>query len=480
MAETAKGQNDWKKRIKHLVWEQNPEEMTWIKRALLRQLQTAVLVARDFYVNRCLLRASALTYYTMLSLVPLLALTFALLKAFGVQNQLQPLILEKLNVGDGDIAKIIVDYINNTQVAQMGAVGLVFLLIAVVSLLTNIEEAFNDIWGVRQLRPWLRRFSDYLSVILVGPVLLIGAISMTSSLVSHGFTQRLLEMQMIGSLIVLFLKVTPFLFMWLAFTLLYVFMSNIKVQWRAAFIGGIVGGTLWQLAQLGYVHFQVGVARYNAIYGTMAALPIFMIWLYLSWIIVLFGLGVCYAKQNLRTGARELRGDEVSRYSYEQVCLATLVTLADRFHHGEPPIKIGHLAGLLYISPRLCRAILLQLEHLGLVTEINGYSGGSSYQLGRDADSLSIADIHAILRNAGEDVLYLHPHPQTTVALETCDQIVALIDKEFDLVTLKDLVLRSHGIGGTKGSEENSDGKPVAVRNLCQSTPGTLEKAQPG
>ena len=480
MAETAKDQNDWKQRIKHLVWEQNPEEMTWVKRALLRQLQTAVLVARDFYGNRCLLRASALTYYTMLSLVPLLALTFALLKAFGVQNQLQPLILEKLNVGGGDIANIIVDYINNTQVAQMGAVGLVFLLIAVVSLLTNIEEAFNDIWGIDQLRPSLRRFSDYLSVILVGPVLLIGAISMTSSLVSHSFTQRLIEMQMIGSLIVLFLKVTPFIFMWLAFTLLYVFMSNIKVQWRAAFIGGVVGGTLWQLAQLGYVHFQVGVARYNAIYGTMAALPIFMVWLYLSWVIVLFGLGVCYAKQNLRTGARDLRGDEVNRYSYEKVCLAMLVTLADRFYNGESAIKEGQLARLLYVSPRLCRAILNQLEQLGLVAEINGHSGRSCYQLGRDADSLSIADIHAMLRNAGEDVLYLHPHPQTTVALETCDQIIALIDKEFDAVTLKDLVLRSHKVGDEKDAEEKSGGKTVVARKVYESISRKLDKAQPG
>ena len=474
MAETTVDQNSWKQRIKQLVWEQNPEEMTWVKRTLLRQLQTAVLVARDFYSNRCLLRASALTYYTMLSLVPLLALTFALLKAFGVQNQLQPLILDRLNVGDGHIANAILDYINNTQVAQMGAIGLVFLLIAVISLLTNIEEAFNDIWGVNRLRPLLRRFSDYLSVILVGPVLLISAISMTSSLVSHGITQRLLEMQMIGSMIVLFLKVTPFLFMWLAFTLLYVFMSNIKVQWRAAFIGGVVGGTLWQLAQLGYVHFQVGVARYNAIYGTMAALPIFMIWLYLSWIIVLFGLGVCYAKQNLSTGARELRGDEVNRYSYEQVCLAMLVTLADRFHHGEPAIKDVQLARLLYVSPRLCRGILAQLEKLGLVTEINSYSGQSSYQLGRDADSLSIAGIHAMLRSAGEDVLYLHPHAQTKIALETCEQIISLIDKEFDEVTLKDLVKRSHELELTPATQ------PLIARRLSENSDQTLETAQPG
>ncbi len=443
MVETAAQQSGLKNQLKRLVWEQNLQEMPWAKRVLLRQLQIMVLVIRDFYNNRSLLRAAALTYYTILSLVPLLALTFALLKAFGVQNQLQPLILDKLNVGDGQIAEAIVGYINNTQVAQMGAVGLVFLLIAVISLLTNIEAAFNDIWGVNALRPMLRRFSDYLSVILVGPVLLISAISMTSSLISHSFTQRLLEMQMIGSLIVFVLKITPFIFMWLAFTLLYVFMSNIKVQWRAALIGGVVGGTLWQIAQLGYVHFQVGVARYNAIYGTMAALPIFMVWVYLSWVIVLFGLGVCYAKQNLRTGARDLRREEVNRRSFEQVALALLVTLADRFHRGDPAINHDQLARSLYVPPRLCRAILTQLEQLGLVTEISGLAGWPSYQLGRDANNLSVSEIYSMLRNVGEDVMYLHPHPQTTVALETCRNLNDLVDNEFGTVTLKDLVMRS-------------------------------------
>ncbi len=443
MTEISPQQPRWKRRLNGLIWQQNLQEMPWIKRGLLRQLQVVFLVVQDFYGNRSLLRASALTFYTILSLVPLLALTFALLKAFGVQNQLQPFILDRLNVGDGQIAEVIVGYINNTEVAQMGAIGLVFLLVAVITLLTNIEAAFNDIWGVSTLRPLLRRFTDYFSVVLVGPVLLIGAMSMTSSLISHRFTQNLLEMQMIGSLIVFVLKVTPFIFMWLAFTLLYVFMSNIKVQWRAALIGGVVGGTLWQLAQLGYVHFQVGVARYNAIYGTMAALPIFMVWLYLSWVIVLFGLGVCYAKQSLRTGARDLRRDEVSRRSFEQVALVLLVTLAHRFYRGETPINHDHLARLLYVPPRLCRAILAQLEQLGLITEVRGHAGWPSCQLGRDADNVSVAEIYSLLRNVGEDVLHLPPHPQTRVALETCRHLVELIDNQFGVVTLKDLVLQS-------------------------------------
>lgn len=452
-------------RIKQLLWGQNPAALPLWQRFLLRQLQTVVLVLRDFFVNQCFLRAAALTYYTMLSLVPLLALTFALLKAFGVQNLLQPLIFEKLQVADGRVAEAVLSYINNTQVAQLGTFGLIFLIIAVVSLLTNVEKAFNHVWGVKEIRPLLRRFSDYLSVILVGPVLLISAISMTSSLASNNLVQKLMAMQLVGSLILLLFKVAPFIFMWLAFTGLYVFMSNTRVDWRAAFIGGVTGGTLWQFAQVGYVHFQVGVGRYNAIYGTMAAVPIFMVWLYLSWVIVLFGLGVCYAKQNLRTSGRDLRVSEISHSSFEQVALALLVTFADRFSRGEKPLSHQQLAQLLFIPQRLCREIVAVLEHIGFVSEHCSRSGRCRYQLGCSAESLSVAEILKKIRDYGEEALYLDPRPQTSIALATCYQMEKLLSDGLNGATLKDLVThcrQQEGVGNAEATaSEQETAQPV-------------------
>lgn len=441
MFKSAQSRMPLRQKIKSLLWEQNPNDMSWLQRVLLRQVQTVVLVFRDFGINQSLLRASALTYYTMLSIVPLLALIFALLKAFGVQNLLEPLIMERLNVGNGEAVQAILGYINNTQVGKMGTVGFGFLLVAVTSLLTNIEKSFNHVWGVPEIRPLMRRFSDYLSVILVGPVLIIAAISMTSSLASHNLVQKLIEMQLVGSMILLLFKVVPFIFMWLAFTVLYVFMSNIKVEWRAAFIGGVVGGTLWQFAQWAYVNFQVGVAKYNAIYGTMAALPIFMVWLYLSWVIVLFGLGVTYAKQNLRTSGRDLRGSEVSRNCYEQVALVLLVTLADRFSHGGKAMSQEQLAKLLFLPSRLCRNILRLLVEIGYVSELCSRLGRSSYQLGRAAENLPLADILQTLRDKGEEVLHLNPHPQTLVALEACEKVERLVEEGLQGMTLRDMVL---------------------------------------
>ncbi len=450
-------QKNLRQQLKHLLWEQNPAELSWLQRVLLRQLQTVALVAHDFGRNQCLQRAAALTYYSLLSIVPLLALTFALLKAFGVQNRLEPLIMEKLQVGDGQAVQAILGYINNTQVGGMGGVGLLFLLVAVISLLTNVEKAFNYIWGVRNIRPLMRRFADYLSVILVGPVLIITAISMTSSLASNNLVQKLLEMELVGSLILLSFKVTPFVFMWLAFTVLYIFMSNIKVEWRAAFIGGVIGGTLWQLAQVGYVNFQVGVAKYNAIYGAMAALPIFMIWLYLSWVIVLFGLQVTYAKQNLRTSGRDLRGSEVSRNSFEQVALVILVTLADRFARAESALTQEQLAKLLFIPPRLCRNILSLLVEVGFVAELCSSIGRRSYQLGRAAEHLPLAEILRVMRDKGEEALHLNPHPQTLVALEASEQLEDRVESGLEGLTLSDLVIRCQQRGAADVEVEKNE-----------------------
>lgn len=438
----AKHPTNWMDRAKRILWEQNPAELTLLRRTLLRQMQALVLVFQDFSVNQSLLRAAALTYYTMLSLVPLLALTFALLKAFGVQNLLQPLVLSKLNVGDGRIAEAILGYINNTQVAQLGAFGLLFLLVAVISLLTNVEKTFNYIWGVRELRPMLRRFADYLSVILVGPVLIISAISMTSTLTSNRLVKALLDIQLVGSLVVVLFKVIPFLFMWLAFTVLYMFMTNIKVEWRAAFFGGVVGGSLWQLAQVGYVHFQVGVGRYNAIYGTMAALPIFMVWLYVSWVIVLFGLGVCYAKQNLRTSNRDLRSSEVNRESFEQVALAVMVTLAERFSSGVGPMSHEKLSQCLAVPSRLCRSVLETLTRLGLVVEVSSRSERNQYQLGRSAEKLELADFFRRIRSCGEDVRYLLLEPQVRIAMQIYQEIESVTAEGLQGMSLQDLADR--------------------------------------
>lgn len=319
------------------IWEVESSRQSRFRRILLGQGQIMLLVYREFIADGCMLRASALTYTTMLSIVPLFALAFAVLSGLGVQNTLQPLILKQLTIGSQEIVNYIVTYINNTSASGMGIAGLLSLVVTALALLTNIETSFNQVWGVKETRSLYRRFADYTSVLLIGPVFLFIAISMTSTLKSQALVQALMDKAFIGEAVLFLFRILPYLAMWGAFVFLYIFMPNIKVRLPAALIGGIIGGTLWQLAQWGYVTFQVGMARYNAIYGTLAALPILMAWIYISWLIVLFGAELAYVWQNLNIIRQEKREQKVNFLSQEMVALTIMATISRIFERGEPP-----------------------------------------------------------------------------------------------------------------------------------------------
>lgn len=441
---------DWQSELKRAwrflsrgIWEIDVRGLTRWRLFLLRQAQIVSLVTRAFFTDHCMLRASALTYSTLLSIVPLLALMFALLKGLGVQNALEPLILERLAIGSEQVITAIIRYINNTNVGQLGAVGMVFLIVAVLTLLSNIEESFNHVWGVKETRTLMRRFADYFSVVTIGPIFLLAAISMTTTLESQTVVQTLLGMALVGEVIFLLFKVLPFVVMWAAFTGLYIFMPNTRVNFRAALVGGIFGGTLWQLAQWFYVSFQVGVSRYNAIYGTLAALPIFMVWIYLSWLIVLLGLEVTYACQNLRTLRREIRGRDVNFASRELVALTVMLVTAEAFYRGDKPWGMEKISAELELPPRLARSVLAELLRLGLLSEVQGENNGeAAYQPGRAPETLPIHEIIQSLRADGINYTELRKTPEREVIREVEKKILEAGRQTLDGMTLAELVHR--------------------------------------
>lgn len=411
------------------LWSIDPRELSLARRSVLRVGQVSSLVVRDFFRDQCMLQASALTYTTLLSLVPLLALMFAILKGFGVQDFLEPLILEGLAVGSESIVTEIMTYIDNTNFGRLGAVGLVLLLVTALTLLVNIETAFNHIWGVQKNRTLVRCFTDYLSVVVVGPLLLFAAISITTSLRNQELVLRLLETEYLGDAVLVGFALLPFVAMWAAFTFLYIFMTNTKVRFGAALVGGIFGGTLWQLLQWIYVSSQVGVTRYNAIYGTMAALPIFMVWVYVSWLCVLLGLELSHAWQNLRTLRQEAAMGEVSYASREFVTLALLLLIAEDFYRGLRPRSREDLAEELDLPPRLTQRALSDLVRLGFLNEVRDETHeGELYQPGREPETLSLAMVVQALREDGESCLgRLHKKELAVVA--RLEQILARADR---------------------------------------------------
>ncbi|TNF51302.1 MAG: YihY family inner membrane protein [Deltaproteobacteria bacterium] len=429
--------------LEHELWEMDATDQPWWRRALINQGQILALVVRGFISDGCMLRASALTFTTLLSLVPLLALVFSVLKGFGVQNELEPLLLEQLAVGGGEAVTKIVEYINNTNVARLGTYGLVFLIATVLTLLSNIEESFNSVWGVKETRPMLRRFTDYFSVVTIGPLLVVVAISMTSTLKSQQLVITLTEYDYVGEVLLFTFEILPFVVMWLVFAGLYLFMPNVKVSPKAALVGGVFGGTLWQLSQWGYLSFQVGVARYNAIYGTMAALPILMIWIYLSWMIVLLGLEMTYATQNLRTIRQDFRGQRVNFASIEFIALTVLLFVSRRFYAGKPALGQEDLASQLDVPPRLLRTILEELTRLGFVVETTQEVDGSGYQPARALEKIRLYDVIRGLAVNGTDYSHLRQNRERGVVASLEETLQRAEREALAEMTLRDLVLKT-------------------------------------
>lgn len=296
-----------------------------------------------FRRHNCIQHAAALTFNTLLALIPLLAIMFALLKGLGVHNTIEPMLLKQLSVGSEEVVANIITYINNTNVGRLGSVGLVMLVFTVLALLSNIEKSFNDLWQVQETRSLFRRFADYFSVVTLGPLFVLAAVSMNTSIRSQHVVQWLLSKPVFGDALLLLFEVLPFFAIWAAFIFLYMFVPNTKVKLVSALVGGISAGSLWLLTQWAYINFQYGVGKYNAIYGTMAALPIFMIWLYVSWMITLLGVELCWAFQ-FRGHISRLLGKGSRDDEWEPMhVLELLLLIYNRFEQGRTPWPMEEL-----------------------------------------------------------------------------------------------------------------------------------------
>ena len=255
------------------------------------------MLIEKFLADRCLIYASALAFSSMLSVVPFLAILFAILKALNMHNVLAPMVLSNVAAGSHGVITRILDYISNTDVGSLGMVGLVTLLVSVMATLDNVEDAFNQIWGLTRGKKVHHKLRDYLVAIFGVPILIALTVTITTTLQHQGVVQWFFHLPGFGHLLLLLFRTVPYLSIWIALVCLYLFMPNTRVRVGSALAGGLLAGTVWQLAQWGYIHFQIGVSRYNAIYGTMALLPVFMVWIFTSWVIVLAGMEIVWFLQ---------------------------------------------------------------------------------------------------------------------------------------------------------------------------------------
>jgi len=420
------------------AWETDPDGYSGLRREYAKSVRVISVILRDFLDDRCLLRASALSFNTILSLVPFFAITFAILKGLGVHNSLEPRILSGLTAGSQEIAGRIIQYINNTKMGSVGAVGLVALIFTVVTLLGNIEEAFNDIWGVAETRSYSRKFSDYISVVVITPILLLAATSVTTSLQSETLVHWLIEARFFGNFILTLFKLVPYISIWTALVFLYIFIPNTKVSFRSALVGGLLTGVTWQIAQWAYIHFQIGVSKYNAIYGTLSALPIFMVWIYTSWIIVLFGVEVVYAHQNRKTFLNDIHNPSVNYASRELSALVLLLAVADSYNEDKAPWTCNQLAAETGIPVRIVKDILTQMT--GCKYLVATGDDEPAYVPARALDNMSVHEFIEDMRNYGEPCRIKGPDKIRDAARDALSRLKPVAAGGCEKITVKELI----------------------------------------
>ncbi len=412
----------------------------------LNGLRVLVLSIRGLIKNRSLIRASALAYLTGLAIIPLLALLFAILKSLGIQRLLAAPLLEHLAPGSKDFALQILYYIENTQVASLGVFGIVALLADLIILMTNVERAFNDTWQVGRTRPWRRKLSDYISIFLIFPLMLAVAISITTNILSHPSIVPLFAKFLPEALLTTSSGLLSLSLFWLAFTFIYLVMPNTRVTLWSALIGGLVGASLWESAQilLAWIHAQA--SYYNAIYGVVYHLLFFVLWLYWSWLIVLFGNELTYTHQNLKRLCEQRRHPAPGRDPVDEyIALAALVAVADRFLRREPPLNLEELGKTLANGDSLASRVVDTLKELNLVLEVSPapLDGPPRYVPAIPLDQVTVGTVLNQLRQARLGTLAQAVAGEPALARLVRRVAEASTGSPWDALSLQDLALQA-------------------------------------
>ncbi|MCP3954460.1 MAG: YihY/virulence factor BrkB family protein, partial [Desulfobacterales bacterium] len=331
------------------IWRTSFDNLPRYRVLFIKVLRVVILSIRGFAKDGCALRSSALTFYSLLSLVPAAAMAFGIAKGFGFERLLQRKLLEDFASQKEVVIKVIAfaqSFLENTRGGLIAGIGVVILFWTVLKVLSHIEHAFNNIWEVDQHRSLVRKFSDYLSLLFIGPVLII----MSSSVTVFITTQVAEIIQGISFLgyfswaIFTAMKLIPYGIIWALFTFVYMVMPNTRVKFVSGIAAGIAAGTVYQLVQWFYIAFQVGAARYNAIYGSFAALPLFLVWLQISWLIVLFGAEISYAVQHAGDYEHEPDFSNISPHYSRVLTLLIVHKVAKNFAAAEAPLTAAQLS----------------------------------------------------------------------------------------------------------------------------------------
>lgn len=383
------------------VWRVDVRSLSPLHRLAVVTARLLHNVVLELAEGNLTLRAMSLVYTTLLSLVPLLAVSFSLLKALGVHNQIEPMLshfLEPLGDKGVEFSQRILDFVENVQVGVLGSLGLVLLIYTVVSLVQKIEEAFNFIWRIRQPRRFVRRFSDYMSVILVGPVLVFAALGITATVMGTSLIQGLVAIEPFGILVHFLSRLLPYVLVCAAFTFVYIFIPNTKVHFSSALIGGLVAGILWESGGWAFAAFISSSTKYTAIYSGFAILIMFMIWLYVSWLVLLLGAQVAYYHQHPSLLSSRRGEWRLGNEAREQAAIQAALLIGYNYYYRRGWWSLEALAQRMNMPSSALQPILEILEKNGIISESG--EDPPTYFPARDLETIMLASVIEAVRRA--------------------------------------------------------------------------------
>ncbi len=357
-------------RLDTLMWSNRLDRLPRWQRRLVWLARLVYALYRDATQGYLSLQAMSLVYTTLLSLVPLLAVSFSVLTAFGAHNALEPLLLHLMEpLGDQapEIVRSIIGFVDNTRVGVLGSVGLAVLIYTVVSMIQKIEQVLNNTWRVEESRPFAQRVSQYLSILLIGPVLIVTILGLSTAARHTAVVESVLAVEPFGTLIDAGGNLVPFFLITFTFAFIYSFVPNARVNFYSALIGALTAGTLWQTVGWLFAHFMVSSTKYTAIYSSLAILILFMFWLYIAWLIVLIGASIAFYHQHpeyLSSRSRDLR---LSNRLRERLALLVAGHIGRNFLLGTNAWTAAGLAAALGLPKTNIRRSLHLLEREGFL-----------------------------------------------------------------------------------------------------------------
>jgi membrane protein len=424
------------------IWKISIKDKHPVFSFLVKQGRILFIAVRGFYEDKIQLRASALSFYTLISIVPILALVFGVAQGFGLEEYLKTLLSEKFHEHQ-DMLKILLGfvekYLGRINGGYITGVGLLILFWSVMKVLGNIEDSFNGIWRIKKSRMITRKFTDYISLLIIAPVLLVIASSFNVSRL-ESISDSIPFLRYLDSFLKLLVTVLSFTLIWFVFTLIYIVIPNTKVKFIPALIAGIIAGTMFQLLQWAYVNFQSLLSSYGAIYGTFAALPLFMLWLELSWLIVLLGAEISYAYQNALHYEQEAEGIHISLKDKKIIMLMVMRKIIRNFVEGRPAMNASEIALDLSIPVRLVRDVIYILLNSKIIIEtFNQELREVAYQPAIDPSVISVSYVIDETDKLGNQINFDNESPEKLKISAIVESFYEDLRRSPQNILLKDL-----------------------------------------